>query len=90
MEYTKGEWKAYKDDLTKNAYHIEVVHTGHEKLYTEVAYAYSKADAHLISAAPDMYEALKAYVDNALIQDPCLLPLFIQMKHAIAKADRRE
>lgn len=59
MNYTKGEWTTYKDTLTQHATHIEVKHTGHEKQYIEVAYVYHEDDARLISASPDMYEALK-------------------------------
>ena len=58
MEYTKREWKTVKEG------------NGYWKIYgendSEVAVAYNaktdkvlEANAHLIAAAPDMYEALK-------------------------------
>ena len=60
MEYTEGEWRAYKDDFANYAYAVDIKHTGREKQYTEIAYVLNKADAHLIAASKDMYEALKA------------------------------
>ncbi len=63
-EYTKGEWKAYKDNMMKDAYSIDVKHTGHEKTYTEIAYAFGEANAHLIAIAPNMAKLLGNLVSN--------------------------
>ncbi len=51
MNYTRGDWKEYQDALTNDAYNIEVKHTGHEKVYTEIAVVYHSQDARLIVSA---------------------------------------
>lgn len=51
MEYTKGEWMAYRDTLSEEAFFIDAKHTGHEKEYTEVAIVFNKFDACLITIA---------------------------------------
>lgn len=73
MNYTKGEWRAYKDK-TCNEIYIDVAHSHIEQHnpkvpYREIAVVYfrdgeEKPNAHLISAAPNLYEALKALVDH--------------------------
>ncbi len=57
MDYTKGEWKAKPKQGA-------ILGQGTEKFMVEsepmwVALVPSEQDAHLIAAAPDMYEALK-------------------------------
>lgn len=91
MNYTKGEWKAYKDPLTKNTYTIDIKHTGHEKVYQEVAIVFGVDNARLISAAPDMYEIFK----NIIIQfehGDMELDAHIEkdIRAAIAKAEGKE
>jgi len=71
MEYTKGEWK-----LTKDKRQIWVG-DGTDKMC--VAYLGIKgmslpddeciANAHLIAAAPDMYEALRQYVRIGILDE---------------------
>jgi hypothetical protein len=57
MNYTKGEWKVYK---SRHHYSID---SGRPINYNEIAKVYySEANAHLIAAAPAMYEALKEAV----------------------------
>jgi len=64
MEYTKGEWKSKMDAtgeriiLVDNDEHLEVI-------CREVRHY----NMNLISAAPDMYEALKALVDHFRTND---------------------
>ena len=50
MNYTKGEWKVevHQDDTTI------------ESEYFTICTNVSNCDAHLIAAAPDMYEALQS------------------------------
>ena len=64
MNYTKGQWKAY---LTKKPDEWTVC-AGENGIYgicetvfdDALLLSEKKANAHLISAAPDMYEALKS------------------------------
>ena len=57
--YTQGDWKAYKDKLGRDTWMVDVEHTGHEKVYTEIAIVFGEANAQLITAAPAMLVALK-------------------------------
>lgn len=45
-----------------------------------------RANAHLIAAAPDLYEALAAFQSNAVIRSVCPSPLWAEMVDALAKA----
>jgi len=74
MEYTKGEWtiqgmphqhnfrhgssyviRDYRNCALAEVGHIDAIHDGIE----------SEANAHLIAAAPDMYEALHIIIQRA-------------------------
>ena len=44
------------------------------------------ADAHLIAAAPDLYEALKALQQDDVIRAVCPSPLWAKMVNAMMKA----
>ncbi len=64
MNYTKGEWKAeigYEDSyiVCKSKEGITGIATVHKKNPMNPASGTTEANAHLIAAAPDMYEALK-------------------------------
>lgn len=54
MNYTKGKWVVYENRI--NDYVIQVIE---KKQAYPVARAGTERDALLISAAPEMYEALK-------------------------------
>ena len=63
MNYTKGEWKYLKDDSVFNGHSFRERHIikGH-KMIAEMRMPDGEeldSNAHLISAAPDMCEALK-------------------------------
>jgi len=62
MEYTKGEWEVTKhrplDNLVIVIKHGEHAYNDDRICQVDVA-PKAKANAHLIAAAPDMYEALK-------------------------------
>ncbi len=60
MEYTKGEWKA-KFNKGKGKYEI-YADTGKDTAY-HIATINQEANAHLISAAPLLYEALKDWIE---------------------------
>lgn len=92
MNYTKGEWKVYK---VAAAY---LVNTGN---MVNVADCRLEANANLIAAAPDMYEALKKI--ELFLQDPDVkvmakgLPnqigleiTFEKCQQALAKAEGKE
>ena len=72
MEYTKGGWKAdngdselwgvfEKDNGAEIAYLGEF--NGEKFINIERTFDEYKGNAHLIAAAPDMYEALRAMAD---------------------------
>ena len=73
-KHIKGPWKVAKCEPNGN---FSVYSTG-PILYTE-----KKSDADLISAAPDMLDALQAFVDAFIHQENLLIA---QAKAAIAKA----
>jgi len=76
MEYTKGEWIVASGEFTDKGVLYEVIMPKQEICI---------ADAHLIAAAPDMYEALK-YAERRLRQNGIVPVLVIK---AIAKAEGR-
>ena len=45
-----------------------------------------KANARLIAAAPDLYEALEAIRDNEVVRAVCPSPLWAKMADALLKA----
>lgn len=63
MNYTKGEWKAHGIVIVdKDGFEIATVQTKH-------AEGEAKANTNLISAAPEMYEALKQIVTRIESKD---------------------
>ena len=79
MNYTKGEWRAYVGytfTMVKSAEPIAVIHSDNDE-----------ADAHLIAAAPEMYEALQ-FIINA---DDSIAPDMAEViNKALAKAEGRK
>ena len=56
MNYTKGEWKVKQLPLTREP----AIYVGNKL----IAGGVEEANAHLIAAAPEMYEALKELMDR--------------------------
>ena len=68
MKYTKGEWVVElfnKDRGEKGGYFIG---NGEVPIATMTSVPEVKANAHLIAAAPELYEACKALINH--IEDP--------------------
>ncbi len=85
MNYTKsGEWTIRKYGITSQIWCGE---------YMVAEDIYNKANAHLIAASKDMYEALKGYQDtlNTLIfahpDDKILAAKMYQVVKVLAKAE---
>jgi len=77
MEYTKGEWKITEWN-DKRGFNIFT----YDAFIASVPL--SQANANLISAAPDIYEALKATIRIIEVEH---LVVPIKCKEAIAKAE---
>ncbi len=90
MEYTKGEWKASEqeqDFYGKDYYAVRSIHDGRIQ---RVADVWIEANAHLIAAAPDMYEALKSIVKDVDETGYCRVHHIVTGQQALAKAEGRE
>ena len=69
MEYTKGKWRVRQGILDKR----QILITADDKVDIAIVryeIKESKANAHLIAAAPCMYEALKGLMEIAKIAMP--------------------
>ena len=88
MNYTKGEWKKYGQHI-----HINTANTSDEiitVLWPEwMPESEARANAHLIAAAPDMYEALKAMYQSWVVRpdDEVNVLLYKMARKALAKAE---
>jgi len=67
--YTEGPWIATSTDFQPPGYPMGVIHFAESKVDEVIApNISSEANARLIAAAPDLYEALKGMEDWALQQ----------------------
>jgi len=84
MNYTKGEWTARKVPRDSNKLNIMCNETFIATPY--IAYGQMEANAHLIAAAPEMYEALKAVTNTGAWQR---MPEYVikDIVKALAKAE---
>ena len=86
MEHTKGEWKTYRNALGQWAVSTDL---------EPIAQVDRHYNAHLIAAAPDMYEALKELADimEVVIEAPDVAQLdsftLQPARQALAKAEGR-
>lgn len=90
MNYTKGEWKV--EDETVIVCGMRLIASTTAGGFNYSAYRKeNEANAHLISAAPDMYEALKALDEYGNASHPYNLKLkkvaFELLDKALAKAE---
>jgi len=95
MNYTKGEWQIHP-----NFYKFIAVRE--DGLFTTIAVTeeihgdkeMARANAHLISAAPDMYEALRDLMFQfaVAVEQPHSVDtrIYNQAEQALAKAEGRE
>lgn len=93
MNYTKGEWKVEETDV-RGRYPFVVLGDGVviARIEDEGNSGTPEANAHLIAAAPQMYEALLAVYEDIhldLVQGGSN-ELNIKVQQALAKAERRE
>lgn len=81
-KFTPGPWKVIKsiDQYNNVCWDVVSVDGGHVTFEAEVV---KKANAHLIAAAPDMYEALSNALKETREQ---FWPDFGEMEKALAKA----
>jgi hypothetical protein len=89
MKYTPGPWTAEANGVFKDKQRNPIAsvydpeHTNH---LTDIA----KANAQLIAAAPEMYEALKAIIESGVIPYCYSDKLVVAAKQALAKAEGEE
>jgi hypothetical protein len=81
MSYTPGPWKSKPDRYNPKYRYVQI---GKELDYTTVGLL--PADAHLISAAPNLYEALKEIVDATETGWDHLDATFTRARAALKKA----
>jgi len=78
MNYTKGEWKIYKVPAAF------LINTDNME---NIASCSNQANAHLISAAPDMYEACKEMLEELKITKGAAGIWLVRWAKALAKAE---
>ena len=97
MEYTKGEWKAKKTTVvipSKHDSNMTDFVVAQTDIYCSVEGKEAEANARLISAAPDMYEALRAlsFQFASAVEKPYSKDkeIYEQAQKALAKAEGKE
>ena len=91
MKYSKGDWKVIKDDFRR----IYIDTPTRSVASIQRQSTEDEANARLIAAAPDMYEALKELIDHmTLPQNDIHRPYLADVKRlaikALAKAEGKE
>jgi hypothetical protein len=93
-KFTKGEWKVVEETPNRNRIYIEdgkrrysvYALYGHFVNTDEVTVEEAQANARLIAAAPDLYEALKAYQTANLVHNDAEQILYYLGDFALRKA----
>ena len=74
MNYTKGKWKIYEDHMTfiRDIVAEDGIGFFH-KIIAHIPYdtPESETNARLIASAPDMYEALKRFLQSSACKNHC-------------------
>jgi hypothetical protein len=86
MNYTKGEWKIRVHGLT-NVIEVATPEKVRAKVYTVAEGIYKKENAHLIAAAPELYEALKEVINQLYTAGSVSLGDLEIAEKALAKAE---
>ena len=93
MNYTKGEWRVKGCSVDgEDGYPIASTYPD-TRLTSPESLRLKKANAHLIAAAPDMYEALKRLLK--MVPEDCggcikTETAWIEAQEALAKAEGKE
>jgi hypothetical protein len=70
--YTKGEWTVEHEFNVFSDNRLVAACGGYaDNWKTEEVHNENKSNAHLIAAAPDMYEALKRFLDSSACTNGC-------------------
>lgn len=77
VKFTKGEWKVERFVNNKG---FEISFNDDSEVVAD--YVYEEADAHLIAAAPAMYNALEHILENQALGSP----LALSISNLLAKA----
>lgn len=86
LKATPGPWRVIEKAKPVGWAHFEVAWSDYDELVCDIVY--EEADAHLIAAAPEMYEALDAIVncwDGPLYKHQ-MLPNIVKARAALKKA----
>lgn len=92
MEYTKGEWKiisGFKIRCGEEQCFVADCWTG-DLYFPRPRFIEAEANAHLISAAPELYEALKEFMEvleKVGSEYPAIRIAYNLAKPALAKAE---
>ena len=80
MKYSKGEWSIVGLGIT-----YQIYSQGRKNSIAECIY--NKGNAQLISAAPELYEALKLVTKFSLIREGCIpIDIIKKIEQALGKA----
>ena len=86
MKHTPGPWRIEDIESTQPYTEYDVYADDHRVMHVHDIDDGAEANALLIAAAPDLYEACKralVYIQS----DPAVYPLISAIKNAIAKAE---
>lgn len=71
MEYTKGEWEVELFNKDRGEQGVYFIGNGEVSIATMTSVPEVKANAHLISKAPRMYEMLQHLYELGILAESC-------------------